>query len=151
MGGGEPNAGTRRPSRLIVVRIWAYNKSRPQSFLWMDDVGFQDARQRVMRALRAGDYQHEIRAVVEGKNLLDTGDVTADEVVLLLQRCRGDQYSSEPHRAVSAVPVHIFRPVERRTQWYIKVYFLDADPPDSEAAVFISVHRSDHPYRGRVR
>lgn len=136
---------------LILVRIAAYNAWRPNLFLWVRDVGFQDARHRVIRALRAGEYQHEIRAVVEGKNLLDTGDVTADEVVLLLQRCRGDQYSSESHRAVSAVPVHIFRPVERGAQWYIKVYFLDVDPPDTEAAVFISVHRSDYPYRGRVR
>lgn len=75
-------------------------------------MGFKDARQRVIRSLRAGDYQHEAREVSEGKNLLDTGEVTPDEVVALLQRCRGDQYSCGPHHSAPEVPVHLFRPAQ---------------------------------------
>ena len=117
-------------------------------------MGFREARQRVIRSLVAGDYQFEIREVVEGKNLLDTGEVTPAEVVALLQRCRGDQYSCAPHHADPSVPVHVFLPARGAEQWYIKAYLV-ARPPDEggeeDFAVFISVHKSVHRYRGRGR
>jgi hypothetical protein len=47
-------------------------------------MGFREARQRVVRSLLAGDYQIEIREVVEGKNLLEMGDVTPAEVVSIV-------------------------------------------------------------------
>ena len=104
-------------------------------------MGFKDARRRAIEALRAGDIQHEARGDIDDKNLLETGEVSADEVVRLLNRCRGTQHSSSPHHTVASVEVHVFKPVDRdadgtETRWYIKLYFLDPD------TWFISVHRS---------
>jgi len=79
-----------------------------------------------------------VRDVIEGKNLLATGDISPDEVVRLLRRCRGNQHSSSPHHWDPSVPVHVFRPTEGGATWYIKVYFVaDADG----TAVFLSVHQ----------
>src|SRR5262249_38588133 len=98
---------------IVVVRRLAYNRIT---------MGFRDARQRVIRSLLAGNWQIEIRDVVEGKNLLERGEVTPAEVVELLQRCRGNQYQCTPHHADASVPVHVFLPVLRSEQWYIKAY-----------------------------
>jgi hypothetical protein len=105
-------------------------------------MGFRDAKRRLIASVLAGDYQHEPREVVEGKNLLDTGDVTPGEVADLVGRCRGNQYGTSPHHAAPDVEVHVFRPVLGAEVWYIKVYFLD-DPDGGGPAVFISVHKSE--------
>ena len=103
-------------------------------------MGFRDARSRAIEALNSGDIQHEARGDIDDKNLLLTGDVSADEVVALLLRCRGNQHSSSPHHGDASVEVHVFKPVvgsgAAQTRWYIKLYFLDPD------AWFISVHTS---------
>jgi hypothetical protein len=117
-------------------------------------MGFRDARQRVIRSLLAGDYQFEIREVVEGKNLLEMGEVTPAEIVALLQRCRGDQYRCAPHHADASVPVHVFLPVQMGEQWYIKAYLVAGVPDEQvegDIAVFISVHKSVFRPRGRGR
>jgi len=139
-----------------VSASWNPGPSIPLEFVLrltynMGTMGFREARQRLVRSLLAGNYQHEIREVVEGKNLLDTGEVSPDEVVALLQRCRGDQYDCAPHHAEPAVPVHVFRPVREGEQWYVKAYLLGEDPDGTDAAVFISVHKSGYTYRGRRR
>ena len=104
-------------------------------------VGFKEAKERAIKALRSGDVAHEARGDIDDKNLLLTGEVSADEVARLLSRCRGTQHSSSPHHLDPSIEVHVFRPVDRdvagkETRWYIKLYFLDPD------AWFISVHRS---------
>lgn len=102
-------------------------------------VGFREARDRLIEALRKGRYEHEARQARTEKNLFAVGDVSADEVVTLLYRCRGDQHEDSPHHWDRATTVHEFKPVVKGHQWYIKAYF---DPDDrSEGVVFISVHR----------
>jgi hypothetical protein len=115
---------------------------------------FTEARRRIIQALREGSYQHEARDVVEGKNLLATGDVTSAEVAELLQRCRGDQHESQPHHFDDQVLVHFFKPTRQGEQWYIKAYLIgdpDDEDDDPRVAVFISVHKSVYRYRGRRR
>jgi hypothetical protein len=111
----------------------------------MEKLGFRLARKKTIAALQAGPayIQFEDRAVREGKNLLDTGEVTPDEVVALLRLCRGsrDQYTETPHHRDQSIPVHQFKPVQGRVRWYIKVYFLERIE-GLEPATFISVHKS---------
>ena len=101
-------------------------------------MGLESARQALVRALKDGDYQHEARDVLSEKNLLAVGIVSEGEVVVLLQRTRGDQYSTSPHDADQTVDVHVFRPEVKGQRWYIKAYFLDG--PEG-TATFISVHK----------
>lgn len=105
-------------------------------------MGFKETRQRAIQAIRNGKIQHEARDEIEEKNLLLVGDVTTDQVISLLNACRGNQYSSSPHHLVPEVEVHIFKPeakldsITEKEPWYIKVYFLEPD------IWFISVHKS---------
>lgn len=112
----------------------------------MQRLGFRAARTKTIAALQAGPAYilFEDRTARESKNLLDTGEVTPDDVVALLRICRGspDQYSKTPHHRDRTVPVHTFRPVKGTVRWYIKVYFLDGTL-ELEPAIFISVHKSN--------
>lgn len=99
-------------------------------------MGFQDARRRLVDALRDGRYDFEVRAALEEKNLLAIGEVDGAFVVRLLQRCRGTQYRESPHDFDTTTMVHTFLPELAGDRWYIKAYFLADD------AVFISVHIS---------
>jgi hypothetical protein len=111
----------------------------------MHKLGFKVARSRTIAALQAGPAYilFDDRAVREGKNLLDTGEVSPEEVAALLHRCRGspDQYSQSAHHREASIPVHTFKPTHGGTRWYIKVYFLDGTL-DLEPAIFISVHKT---------
>ena len=100
-------------------------------------MGLREIRTLLVDALASGRYQHEERNVVSEKNLLATEEVSAAEVILLLQRCRGDQYSASPHHFAPTIACHVFRPTLGEERWYIKAYFLSRD------AVFISVHLSE--------
>lgn len=102
-------------------------------------MGFREARDRLIEALREGRYEHEARQARSEKNLLAVGDVAADEVVTLPHRCRGDQHEESPNHWDRATTVHEFKPVVDGDQCYIKAYF---DPDDrSEGVMFISVHK----------
>jgi len=101
-------------------------------------MGFREARVALIRALLAGAYQHEAREALSEKNLLAVGDVTADEVVAILRRTRGHQYSSTAHDWNRETVVHVFRPLVSGERWYVKAYFLAGA---GSTAVFISVHR----------
>ncbi|WP_256702158.1 hypothetical protein [Burkholderia sp. SRS-W-2-2016] len=85
-----------------------------------------------MSALRSGKFQHEARAGINVKNLLATGQVTAEFVEALIARSDGTQYSSSPHHHAPSVDVHIIL----TGGWYVKFYFV-GDPE----TVFISVHQ----------
>ncbi|MFQ5690758.1 MAG: hypothetical protein ACE5HQ_10850, partial [Gemmatimonadota bacterium] len=100
-------------------------------------VGFRAIRDRFIDALREGRYDHELRDVLAEKNLLAVGDVSADRVILLLQRCRGSRHRAGPHDLDRSLTVHSFRPVVRGRESYVKGYFL------GEIAVFISVHPAE--------
>jgi len=103
-------------------------------------MGFKEVIRRVVAALRDGRIRHDAIGVAKGKNLLAIGEITTDEVILLLQRCRGDQYSTSPHHFDSETPVHVCEPVYHREQWYIKFYFLREE--DDDLTLFMSVHKS---------
>ena len=95
-------------------------------------VGFKEAKQRVIVALLAGTYQHEIdRSSIDTKNLLLTGQVTAAEICEVVKRSQGQNHSSSPHHHVPGVEVHVIA----RDGWYVKFYFVDPD------TIFISVHQ----------
>ncbi|HEX8243659.1 MAG TPA: hypothetical protein VF541_09190 [Longimicrobium sp.] len=98
-------------------------------------MGFRDVRGLLIDALESGRFQHEYRADMESKNLLAVGDVTPEFVVLLLKRCRGDQYHCSPYHFDRSILCHEFTPRLNGQAWYLKAYFLSAD------AVFISVHQ----------
>ena len=103
-------------------------------------MGFKDVRRRAIEALKSGDFEHEARNAIDEKNLFFTGEVSADYVIELLNRCRGTQHSSAPHHWDASIEIHVFKPVVmnsgNETRWYIKLYLIDV------TAWFISVHRS---------
>jgi hypothetical protein len=101
-------------------------------------MGFNEARRETVQALRDGRFQHEERAQAGGKNLLASGEVSVDDVVALLLRCRGNQHQTGLHHFDRTQVVHIFRPVDGPDRWYIKSYLVEQD---GITAVFISVHR----------
>ena len=102
-------------------------------------MGLTQARATLIAALAGGTYQHEPREAQEEKNLLAVGDVSPEEVIRLLNRCKGTQYSESTHHWAADVVVHLFEPEFGDETWYIKAYFLDEG---DGTAVFISVHRS---------
>lgn len=112
----------------------------------MRKLGFRVARARTIAALRAGPAYilFEDRTARESKNLLDTGEVSPEDVITFLRVCRGspDQYRQTGHDRDPSVPVHIFKPLHGGIRWYIKVYFLDGTL-ELEPAIFISVHKSN--------
>src|SRR4051794_849836 len=101
-------------------------------------MGFLEARRATIQALRDGRFQHEERAQAEDKNLLASGEVSVEEVVALLSRCRGDQHQTTRHHSDRTQPVDIFRPTDGQARWYIKSYLVELD---GITAFFISVHR----------
>jgi hypothetical protein len=100
-------------------------------------MSFEAYRDLLIEKLQSGEYAHEPRDVMEEKNLLAVGVVSAAEVVRLVRRCTRQQYRQSAHHRAPRITVHIFQPVDAGAQpWYIKVYFLKS------GATFISVHRS---------
>jgi hypothetical protein len=101
-------------------------------------MGFTESRKATVEALRDGRFQHEPRAYADGKNMLATGEITAEEVIGLLNRCRGNQHETSPHHFDPTQTVDIFKPTAGGVRWYIKSYlFRDGEV----TAVFISVHQ----------
>lgn len=104
----------------------------------MDDGhGFSEARRRLIAALWEGRYRHEARMALAEKNLLALGELGPEEVIRLLQRCRGDQHHASAHHADRNVVVHEFRPLVGGRSWYVKAYFR------TSIAWIISVHESE--------
>jgi hypothetical protein len=101
-------------------------------------MGFNEVRRETVQALRDGRFQHEERAQAAGKNLLASGEVSVEDVVALLLRCRGNQHRTDLHHFDRTQVVHIFRPVDGQDRWYIKSYLVEQE---GITAVFISVHR----------
>ena len=100
-------------------------------------------RSRLCRLARSTFFSR-IGKQTRARDLLDAGEITAEEVVALLRCCRGshDQYRETPHHRLRGVPVHVFKPVHYGIRWYVKVYFIDGTR-ELEPAIFISVHVSD--------
>jgi hypothetical protein len=101
-------------------------------------MGFSSAKRTLLSALEAGNIQHEARDVLSEKNLLAVGDVSVGEVIAMVRRARGPDYSVSPHHWDAGTEVHVFRPMVGGTRWYVKVYFLE-EPEGT--AVFVSIHQ----------
>lgn len=101
-------------------------------------MGFNDAVRETIAALLDGRFEHEPRPLASGKNLLASGEVSPEDVVALLRRCKGTQYAASPHHYDRETQVNIFKPVVSGQGWYIKSYLVEAD---GVTAVFISVHQ----------
>lgn len=97
----------------------------------MTKIGFKEAKRKVIAALENGTYQHEARANINTKNLLQVGDVSPEQICAVLRNCQGQDHSSSAHHQVASIQVHVIK----RDGWYIKFYFVDPD------TVFISVHQ----------
>ena len=102
----------------------------------MGGMGFKEARQKAIEALKNGKYQHEARADIDVKNLLQLGSVSTQEVIDILRICGGSHHSASPHHVVDDIEVHIIKAM-KPSPWYIKFYFLDPEIPE---LMFISVH-----------
>jgi hypothetical protein len=101
-------------------------------------MGLKDTRRALISALKLRNYSHEARDAIAERNLLAIGDVTEDDVIEMIHRTRGTQYSTSPHVWDPGTEVHVFRPRISGVTWYVKAYFID---PKNDTAVFISVHR----------
>jgi hypothetical protein len=93
-------------------------------------MGFKFAQKKAIGHLLDGTYLLEDRERQCVKNKLATGEISASQVILLLQACQGSGYEEREHDFVRTVKVHIFRV----KGWYVKLYFIDPN------CVFISVH-----------
>ncbi len=106
-------------------------------------MSFKNVRHAAIEAILEGRIQHEVRNQIDDKNLLLTGDVSPQQVVRLLQACRGTQYECSRHHQIRGLDVHVFKPEASlevrgaRVRWYIKLYLLEP------AVWFISVHMSN--------
>lgn len=99
-------------------------------------MGFKAIRYKAIDCLKAGRIQAEERSDISTKNLLKTGEMSADDVITLLKVTKGDQYRNEPHKDDKNTMVRFFEPYSSESYWHIKLYFLDPD------CWFISVHKS---------
>ena len=100
--------------------------------------GFREARARLIQALETGWFDFEHDQVREGKNLLQSGEVTIEFVIALLKSCSGREHATSPHHFVPGVACHIFTPRAGRVRWYIKCYFV------APHTILISVHMAEH-------
>ena len=135
--------GPRRDAPVVYrIRIPPHSSIFPLTYVlhslydFLADMGFADARRRLIEALQGGAYGFEPREALTEKNLLAVGEVNVAFVVRLLHRCQGADYHASPHELDPRILVHVFRPRLAGERWYVKAYFL------SQMAVFISVHRS---------
>lgn len=96
-------------------------------------MGFDEAKRHVLQALALLDFEHEARDNVAVKNLLQTGQISPQQVFDLIKRSRGHEHTCSPHHVLKEFEVHLIRTQD----WYIKFYF--ADP----RTTFISVHRQE--------
>lgn len=95
-------------------------------------VGFNEAKQQVIRDLQAGNFVHEVRRNISSKNLLLTGGISASDLAAILKRARGQDHRSSPHHRDADIQVHEIL----AAGWYVKFYFLSD-------TTFISVHRQE--------
>lgn len=94
-------------------------------------MGFREAKAALINALRSGDFQHEVRDSIEVKNLLAVGQISAEDVIDIVARCKGTDYSCSKHHMLKSIDVHVIV----KNGWYIKYYIIHPD------VWFISVHR----------
>jgi hypothetical protein len=95
---------------------------------------FKDVKIHVLRCMASGNILHAARNDIDIKNLLETGQISVEEVSDIIKRTRGNEYECSPHHIIAEIDVHIIKTRYQGNNWYIKWYFVE---PNS---VFISVH-----------
>lgn len=123
----EPSRPEMLRPRALLRELVFYEDVR----ILTKQVGFKEAKRRLIEAIREGTFLQEARSQVETKNLLQMGQITSDDLVEIVKRCSGQHHERSPHHSVAGVDVHILR----RDGWYVKFYFVDPD------TIFISVHQ----------
>jgi len=68
------------------------------------------------------------------KNLYAEGFLSNEDVVAIINSCRGNDYEKRKHHISSLGDVHILKPKGKYDGYYIKFYFIEPD------VWFISVH-----------
>ena len=104
----------------------------------MPKLGFRRALAQLLEALDSGAFGFPIEEVRAGKNLLQTGELSRDDLVRILKRCRGPDYSESPHHWAPEIVCHVFKPTVEGNRWYVNCCFIGQD------TLVISVHRSEH-------
>lgn len=108
-------------------------------------------KRRLIKSLKAKNYQCSQRKLIDVKNLLHTGEVTPEFVVDLIDSGSGSFYKSDFHHSQNDVVVHIIKSKEVVRSddgvlvdqwWYIKFYFIKSSA-ENNIVFFISVHLSD--------
>lgn len=98
-------------------------------------MGFRKAKNQVIECLNKGSIQHEMdRCDIDVKNLLATGEISAEHVANIIGRARGNDYECSPHHFNQSIEVHILTTNHDGITWYIKWYYIEPN------VVFISVH-----------
>jgi hypothetical protein len=102
-------------------------------------IGFRRAKASLLAALNAAIsgkaiIRHEARAATKDKNLLASGQVSLAELVAIISKSRGSDYSESPHHQAPEIVVHIISRRHVGLSWYIKWYILEPN------LWFISVH-----------
>ncbi|HTV87354.1 MAG TPA: hypothetical protein VME63_18310 [Dyella sp.] len=92
-------------------------------------MGFNGIKKKVISNLLTGNFVHEARNDIDVKNLLSANQISIQQAVEILKKCRGNEHTQSPHHLDSSVSVNIIK----SQGWYIKFYF-DSD------TVFISFH-----------
>jgi hypothetical protein len=96
-------------------------------------LGFREVKALAIQKIREGKIEHVPREF--DKNEYAQGLLSDDQVIAMIQSCRGDRYEVQPHHAIKSVPVHILKPLGKYDGYYVKFYFLEPD------VWFLSVHK----------
>lgn len=103
---------------------------------------FKKIRSAVVESLRSGNYGHWPRDDFLLKNWLLAGRITEEDLVRLLQRCRGTQHRPGNQEGPDGTQVHEFFPEVDGVRWYIKVYLDEESGEATVETVFMSIHPS---------
>lgn len=104
-------------------------------------MGFNDVKRRVIACLDALAFESEARDAMSENNLLATGQISAEDVKRLINRCSGTQYVAKPMTEDPSTMKHELKPVVDGEQWFIRFYFVTVR---TDVVVFISVHKSKY-------
>lgn len=99
-------------------------------------------RARLIAALKNGRIQSEmLNGCVDARDLLQSGQVSKEEVLEFLKLSRSVQYEETAHSFIPDIKTMIFRSHPTRGSfpvgWYVKCYCL---PSEDEEIWFVSVY-----------
>lgn len=97
-------------------------------------MSFNTNKKQLLHALKTRNILHEERTKLSSKNKLAIGDMSVDELINIVEKCRGNEYLNSPHHFSNDIEVHLLKTTYQGIHWYIKWYFIQPN------VVFISVH-----------